>query len=93
MRSEILIKYDIDGNFIENQFYNIDFIYDKSSSILTLELSKGNDAIKSDIFLREIDGKLVPMEFRGISKIDGLKLFVLNSSNIRRDYKLSELFK
>jgi hypothetical protein len=89
MDNNILIKYDIDGDFFENYFYKINFEYDKCSNILTLE----NTPIDSDIFLKEINGRSVSMQYRGISKIDGLKLFVLNSSNIRREYKLNDLFQ
>lgn len=89
MDNNILIKYDIDEIFIENQYYSIKFEYVKCSNMITLE-NRPND---SEIFLKEIDGRNISMQYRGISKIDGLKLFVLNSSNIRRDYKLSELFK
>ncbi len=89
MDNNILIKYDIIDEFIEGYFYEIKFDYDKCSNILTLE----NTPIDSDIFLKEIHDKVVSMQYRGISKIDGLKLFVLNSSTIRREYKLKELFK
>jgi hypothetical protein len=86
---EIIIKYDIDGQFLEGYSYNINFDYNKSSNILSLE-NKHND---SDDFLKEINNKIVPMEFRGISKIDGLCIFILNSSTIRRQYKLNEILK
>jgi hypothetical protein len=89
MDSNILIKYDISGEFVEEYYYDIKFDYDKCSNIITLE----NTSIESDFFLKEIDGKVISMQYRGISKIDRLKLFVLNSSKIRRDYKLKELFK
>jgi hypothetical protein len=89
MDNNILIKYDITGEFFDNYFYDIVFEYDKCSNIITLE----NTPNDSDIFLKEINGKVVSMQYRGISKIDGLKIFILNSSTIRREYKLKELFK
>ncbi len=89
MDNNILIKYDIDGEFFEGYFYDIKFDYDKCSNIITLE----NTPNDSDIFLKEINGKVVSMQYRGVSRIDGLKIFVLNSSTIRREYKLKELFK
>jgi hypothetical protein len=89
MDSNILVKYDISGEFFEGYFYDIVFEYDKCSNIITLE----NTPNDSDIFLKEINGKVVSMQYRGISKIDGLKIFILNSSTIRREYKLKELFK
>ncbi len=89
MDNNILIKYDIDGEFFEGYFYDIKFDYDKCSNIITLE----NTSNDSDIFLKEINGKVVSIQYRGVSRIDGLKIFVLNSSTIRREYKLKELFK
>ncbi len=89
MDNNILIKYDIDGEFFEGYFYDIKFDYDKCSNIITLE----NTPNDSDIFLKEINGKVVSIQYRGVSRIDGLKIFVLNSSTIRREYKLKELFK
>ena len=89
MDKNILIKYDIKGNFQERYFYNITFIYNKASNIITLE----NDPIDGDLFLKEIDGKSILMEYRGISRVDGMKIFVLNSSKIRREYKINEILK
>lgn len=89
MDNNILVKYDIDGEFFESYFYNIEFKYDRCSNVLTLE----NTPTDSEKFLKEINGKVVYMQYRGISRIDGLKIFVLNSSIIRRDIKLQELFK
>jgi hypothetical protein len=89
MDSNILVKYDISGEFFEGYFYDIEFEYDKCSNIITLE----NTNSESDTFLKEINSKVISMQYRGISKIDGLKIFVLNSSTIRREYKLKELFK
>jgi hypothetical protein len=89
MDNNILIKYDIEGEFIENHFYNLDFEYEKSTNIISLE----NVHTNSELFLREVNGRKIPMQFKGISKVDGFKLFVLNSSNIRRDYKLNDLLQ
>lgn len=89
MDNNILVKYDISGEFFDGYFYNIEFEYDRCSNVLTLE----NTPTESDTFLKEINGKVVSMQYRGISKIDGLKIFILNSSTIRREYKLKELFK
>ena len=89
MDKNILIKYDIVGEFFENYFYELTFDYNKASNVVTLE----NTPEEGDEFLREIDGKTISMQYRGLSKIDRKKIFVLNSSNIRREYKLKEIFK
>ena len=89
MDKNILIKYDIEGEFHERYFYEISFEYNKASNIISLD----NTLQEADDFIREIDGKSILMEYRGISKIDRKKIFVLNSSTIRREYKLNEIFK
>lgn len=89
MDKNILIKYDIEGEFHENYSYEILFDYNKASNVVTLE----NTTQEGDDFLREIDGKSIFMQYRGISKIDKKKIFVLNSSTIRREYKLKDIFK
>ena len=89
MDKNILIKYDIEGEFHENYFYEIVFDYNKASNVVTLE----NTPQEGDDFLKEIDGKSIFIHYRGISKIDKKKIFVLNSSTIRREYKLKDIFK
>ena len=89
MDKNILIKYDIEGEFHENYSYEILVDYNKASNVVTLE----NTPQEGDDFLKEIDGKSIFMQYRGISKIDKKKIFVLNSSTIRREYKLKDIFK
>ena len=89
MDKNILIKYDIEGEFHERYFYEISFEYNKASNIISLD----NTLQEADDFIREIDGKSILKEYRGISKIDRKKIFVLNTSTIRREYKLKEIFK
>jgi len=89
MDKNILIKYDIEGEFHENYSYEILFDYNKASNVVTLE----NTPQEGDDFLKEINGKSVFMQYRGISRIDRKKIFVLNSSTIRREYKLKDIFK
>jgi hypothetical protein len=89
MDKNLIIKYDIEGEFYENYFYEISLDYNKSSNIVSLD----NTLQEADDFIREIDGKSILMEYRGISKIDRKKIFVLNTSTIRREYKLKEIFK
>ena len=89
MDKNILIKYDIEGEFHERYFYEISFEYNKASNIISLD----NTLQEADDFIREIDGKSILMEYRGISRVDEKKIFVLNTSTIRREYKLKEIFK
>lgn len=89
MDENILIKYDIDGEFHENKYYEILFDYHKSSSIFTFDYTYK----EGDDFLKEIHGKKISVIYRGISKIDKKKIFILNSSSVRREYKLLEIFR
>lgn len=86
----ILIKYAIEGDFIENNEYLLKFDYNKASNIITLENFSYGPNFSSD-FLKEINGKNVKMMYKGKSRIDELYLFLLNSSEIRREYKISEI--
>lgn len=89
MDKNLIIKYDIEGEFHEKYFYEISLDYDKASNIISLD----NTLQEADDFLKEIDGKSIFMQYRGISRVDGKKLFVLNTSSIRREFKLKEIFK
>jgi len=89
MDKNLIIKYDIEGEFHENYFYEILFDYNKASNIISLD----NTLEEADYFIREVDGKSIFMQYRGISKIDRKKIFVLNTATIRREYKLKEIFK
>ena len=89
MDKNLIIKYDIEGEFHENYFYEILFDYNKASNIISLD----NTLEEADDFIREVDGETIFMQYRGISKIDRKKIFVLNTATIRREYKLKEIFK
>jgi len=85
----ILIKYCIEGEFHERNSYEILFDYNKASNFITLE----NKNEEADDFLKEMHGKFILMEYRGITRLDGLKMFVLNTLTIKREYKLNEILK
>jgi hypothetical protein len=89
MDKNILVKYDIEGDFVENHFYDIKFDYNRCSNVITLE----NTPLESDNFLKEIHNRSVSMQYRGISRIDGLKIFILNTLRTRIEYKLNEILK
>lgn len=86
----ILIKYDIEGDFVENEKYIINFKHNKASNIITLENFSYSQEEKVD-FLKEISGKSVELVYKGKSRIDGLYIFLINSSEVRRNYKISEI--
>jgi hypothetical protein len=89
----VLIKYDIVKEFVEDEFYKIKFDYTKASNILSMENNKNKYMQSVDQFLKDIDGVLITMQFRGISKIDNLPIFVIDCVKTIREHKLKQLLK
>ena len=87
MARNILIKYDLDQEMIDGEFYSIDFIYDKCSLILSLEL----DHTYQESTLKSFDGQTILAQYRGLSRVDKKKLFVINTSQINRQTILDNL--
>lgn len=87
MARNILIKYDLDQEMIDGEFYSIDFIYDKCSLILSLEL----DQVYQESTLKSFDGQTILAQYRGLSRVDKKKLFVINTSQINRQTILDNL--
>jgi len=87
MARNILIKYDLDQEMIDGEFYSIDFIYDKCSLILSLEL----DQTYQESTLKSFDGQTILAQYRGLSRVDKKKLFVINTSQINRQTILDNL--
>lgn len=87
MARNILIKYDLDQEMIDGEFYSIDFIYDKCSLILSLEL----DQVYQESTLKSFDGQTILAQYRGLSRVDKKKLFVINTSQINRQTILNNL--
>ena len=72
MARNILIKYDLDQEMIDGEFYSIDFIYEEST-------------------LKSFDGQTILAQYRGLSRVDKKKLFVINTSQINRQTILDNL--
>lgn len=87
MDKNIIIKFDIKGDFQEDVYYNLFLDYSKVSNIISLE----NVNSDCDAFLREQDGREILMQYKGISRIDKKSIFVLNTSLVLRDYIISKL--
>ena len=60
MDKNLIIKYDIEGEFHERYFYEISFEYNKASNIISLD----NTLQEADDFIREIDGWINWMQNR-----------------------------
>ncbi len=87
MDKNIIIKFDIKGDFQEDSYYKLILDYSKVSNIISLE----NVNSDCDAFLREQDGKEIFMQYKGVSRIDKKSIFVLNTSLVLRDYIISKL--
>ncbi len=85
MARNILIKYDINEDLAEGQYYSINFDYNKCVLLVSLE------AKTSDEFLESLNGKQILMQYRGISKMDQKKLFVIDLKQTNRNFKFDEL--
>jgi len=83
----IIIKYNIDGEFIDGDSYEFDFMIDKSS----LMISTTMDTKHCEYYLNLFDGHNICVKYRGISKIDNKKIFVLNIISIKRDIILNNI--
>lgn len=85
----IVIKYKIDGEFIEDCFYDLILVYDKCTQILTLE----DDATISnpDKFLKSLDSTMISMQYKGISKVDNCPIFIIDEISTKRSINLDKI--
>jgi hypothetical protein len=44
-----------------------------------------------DLYLKSIDGHSVSIEYHGVSRADGMKLFVIDSKQVNRNSKIESL--
>lgn len=87
----IVIKYKIDGEFTEDCCYDLILVYDKCTQILTLE---DDVTINNPYrFLKSLDGIVVPMQYKGISRVDNYPIFLLNEISISRSINLDKILK
>ena len=84
---EVLVKYSIDGKFVEHTDYNIRFDVRKVSPIWTL------DQLPEEAYpiIKDFDNKIVKMTYRGVSKVDSMNLFVINIRENLRNLKLEQV--
>jgi hypothetical protein len=85
----LIIKCDISGHFLEDDSYEIEIDSRKCYQIVSL-----NSGIKledEDDFLKTIDGKKVLAIYKGVSRIDDMKIFLLSPKQINRQIKLDQI--
>lgn len=87
MNYNIVIKVDIDGYFEESRYYQLLLEYSKVSNIISLE----NNYNISDDIIKYFDGKIINMQYRGLSRIDSKKIFLIDVNSAKRNLLLNEL--
>lgn len=87
MNYNIVIKIKVDGDFIENNSYELLLDYNKISNIIS---SKDNYK-ECDNILRSFDKKIIDMKYIGISRTDLKKIFVIDVSYVNRELILKEI--
>ena len=87
MNYNIVIKMFISGNFEEKKCYKLLLEYSKVSNIISLE----NNYTICDNYLKEFDGKIIDMQYLGISRADSKKIFLIDANSTKRQLILNEL--
>ncbi len=91
----LIIKYDISEKFQEEEFYEIEFFNDKSSLINVSEnyINIDLDAtwIKYKDELLTYEGGKIYVQYKGTSKLDSKKIFLIDTIVSRRMKNLNIL--
>lgn len=87
MKNSFLFKTYNKKDYIEGKWYQELF----SSQNFTFVVSLDNKESSYNDFICQIDGKVVPMQFVGNSKVDYSKLFKIDSVLTLRSLKLDEI--
>lgn len=81
-----IIKYKIDGDFVEGEFYYIKFDLSLCVKIVTLDSIENSEG-----FLNSINGQTITMQYKGKSRIDNMSIFVISPKQTIRDLKLRNI--
>jgi hypothetical protein len=87
MNYNIIIKISINGSFEERKCYELLLEYTKVSNIISLE----NNYIECESILKYFDGKIITMQYVGISRVDSKKIFLIDVNSVKRQLILNEL--
>lgn len=87
MNDSLVIKMNINGDFIENKTYNLEIKSSTSCIIDTLN----NKSIDNLMYLNQIDNKVVPVVFKCLSRVDNMKIFILSKKQINRELKINSI--
>ena len=89
MIDTLIVKYDNKGEFIENQVYEIKINYSLCTQVLALEQVVIQD--ETEEFLKSIDGEVIPMTYKGRSRMDDVNIFTISPVQINRQIQLNKI--
>jgi len=84
----LIIKYGTDGDFVEDQIYEIEIDYNKCVQIISLQQGVLHE--DSD-FLKSVDGQIVSAIYKGKSRMDDMNIFLISPLQINRQIKLDQI--
>lgn len=87
MKNSFLFKTYNKKDYFEEKWYDEIF----SSKNFTFVVSLDNKESSYNDIISKIEGKVIPMQFVGISKVDSSKLFRIDSVLSIRNIKLEEI--
>ena len=87
MKNSFLFKTYNKKDYFEGKWYDEIF----SSKNFTFVVSLDNKESSYNDIISKIEGKVIPMQFVGISKVDSSKLFRIDSVLSIRNIKLEEI--
>lgn len=88
--SELIIKYNIKGDFIEDEIYEILIESEKCTQIISMD-SNGWKYQNNQDWLKSMNGKKIPVIYKGKSGVDNINIFLISPLQINRQLKLDQL--
>jgi hypothetical protein len=85
----LIIKYGFNGDFVDNEVYEIEIDYTKCVQIISVEQGVLHE--DCDEFLKSIDGKTIEAVYKGKSRIDNMNIFLISPLQINRQIKLNQI--
>lgn len=85
----LIIKYGFNGDFIDNEVYEIKIDYTKCVQIISVE--QGILSADCNDFLKSIDGETIEVIYKGKSRMDDMNIFLISPIQIYRQIKLNQI--
>jgi hypothetical protein len=89
----MIIKYNTDNTeLVENNSY--EFKFDANCFYGKIELyGKWNGSDHDTVLIEQLHGRNITMKYCGLSRIDGLCLFIIDIKSINRNNKIEDILK